>query len=148
VSYQHPYLRAYMAGVAVPTVFLVVVLTVFCVARFVYNVPAPIERVMVFPMALVPNVFGLWNILYLFLKAHYRYSLGLHGALLPFIVVPTGFFLGSLLGIQSIISNGFLSFNIRLTYLHAAVAFGAVVVIYYLVWKHIIGFLNELLGIG
>ena len=148
MSYQHPYLRAYMAGITVPTVFLVVVLIVFCIARFVYNVPVPIERVMVFPMALIPNVFGLWNILYLILKARHRYSLGLHGALLPFVIVPTGFGLGSLLGIQSIISNGFLMFDIRLTYLHAAVAFGAVVAVYYLVWKHIIRFLNELLGIG
>jgi hypothetical protein len=52
---EHPYLRAYMAGIALPTAFLLVALTVFCVARFVAQVPIPIERAIVFPMALIPN---------------------------------------------------------------------------------------------
>jgi hypothetical protein len=29
----------------------------------VYNVPVPIERVIVFPMAVVPNLWGAWNVL-------------------------------------------------------------------------------------
>ena len=61
---NHPYLRAYMAGIAVPTVFLLVIMSVVCIFRFVYNVPIPIVRVIVFPMALVPNLFGLWNMFY------------------------------------------------------------------------------------
>ena len=55
----HPYLRAYLAGIAVPTMFMLVVLTFFIVARFVYNVPVVIERLLVFPMAVVPNLWGL-----------------------------------------------------------------------------------------
>jgi len=62
---QHIYLRAYMAGVVVPTIFLLVVATVFTIARYVYDVPVPVERVIVFPMAVVPNVWGLWNVLFL-----------------------------------------------------------------------------------
>ena len=60
----HPYLRAYMAGIVVPTVFLIFVLTAFITIRLVLQYPAPIERVIVFPMAAVPNLWGIWNMLY------------------------------------------------------------------------------------
>ena len=52
---RHPLLHAYLAGIAIPTVFLLVVATSFTFLRYVYNVPVPIERVIVFPMAFVPN---------------------------------------------------------------------------------------------
>ena len=66
---QHPYLRAYMAGIVVPTLVLLVAVTVFTFARYVCNVPVPIERVIVFPLAIVPNLWGLWNIIYIALLA-------------------------------------------------------------------------------
>ena len=62
---NHPYLRAYMAGISVPTPLLLVALTLFSIARFVYNVPIPVERVIIFPMAIIPNLFGVWNVLHL-----------------------------------------------------------------------------------
>jgi len=34
---NHPYLRAYMAGISVPTPILLVALTAFTIARFVYT---------------------------------------------------------------------------------------------------------------
>jgi len=40
---QHIYLRAYMAGIVVPTIFLLAVATVFTIARYVYNIPVPVE---------------------------------------------------------------------------------------------------------
>src|SRR6266851_3988537 len=58
----HPYLRAYMAGIVAPSFGLLVALTVFIVTRLVLQLPIPIECVIIFPMALVPNAFGLWNI--------------------------------------------------------------------------------------
>ncbi|HVH50301.1 MAG TPA: hypothetical protein VM781_01445, partial [Candidatus Bathyarchaeia archaeon] len=60
---KHPFLRAYLAGIAVPTAFLLVVMTGYTCARYVWDIPAPIERVIVFPMAFVPNLWGLWNVL-------------------------------------------------------------------------------------
>jgi len=33
-------------------------------------------------------------------------------------------------------------------YLHVAVVFPAVVIVYYLVWKHLIGFFNRVVGIA
>ena len=59
----HPYLRAYMAGIVAPSLGLLIALTVFILTRLVFHVPIPIERVIIFPMALVPNAFGIWNIL-------------------------------------------------------------------------------------
>ena len=53
----HPYLRAYMAGVVVPSLVLLVALTVFILTRLVFQVPIPIERVIIFPTALVPTAF-------------------------------------------------------------------------------------------
>ena len=47
---RHPYLRAYLAGIACPTVFLLVVMTAYTIIRYVYNVPIPVERVIMFPL--------------------------------------------------------------------------------------------------
>jgi hypothetical protein len=66
---SHPYLRAYMSGISVPTPLLLVALTLFSIARFVYDVPIPVERVIIFPMAIIPNLFGVWNVLHL-ARAH------------------------------------------------------------------------------
>ena len=41
---NHPYLRAYMAGISVPTPLLLIPLTAFFMARFVYNILVPVER--------------------------------------------------------------------------------------------------------
>ncbi len=87
---QHTYLRAYMAGITVPTIFLLVVATVFTMLRYVFDVPVPVERVIVFPMAVVPNAWGLWNILFVALRSRWQLSLGLHGALLPILLAPLG----------------------------------------------------------
>jgi hypothetical protein len=79
-----------MAGISVPTPLLLVGLTMFSIARFVYNVPIPVERVIIFPMAIIPNRFGAWNMLHLASRS--RLPLGIHSAILPFIIGPAGFF--------------------------------------------------------
>ena len=83
----HPYLRAYMAGIAAPSLALLVALTVFVVSRLVLHVPIPLERVIISPMALVPNAFGLWNMLYVLSRPHHHFPIGLHGAFLPVILM-------------------------------------------------------------
>ena len=62
---RHPYLRAYMAGVLLPTWFLLIALAGFVAGRLVFQIPIPIERIIVFPMAVVPNLWGLWNLVYI-----------------------------------------------------------------------------------
>ena len=145
---NHPYLRAYMAGIVVPTAFLLVAMTAFTLARFVFEVPVPIERVIVFPMALIPILFGLWNMLYVGLKPHSRLSIGAHGALLPFALIPLGLTLGTVLGVIRFDQDGVQAFEaVRLPYFKSVLVLPVVVVVYYLVWKHLVGFLNDLVGI-
>src|ERR1700730_15155989 len=86
----HPYLRAYMAGIVVPSFGLLVALTVFVLTRLVFHVPIPIERVIIFPMALVPNAFGIWNIFYVWSRPHRHLPIGFHGALLRVVLATMG----------------------------------------------------------
>ena len=132
---QHAYLRAYMAGIAVPTISLLAVATGFTVARYVYHIPVPIERVIVFPMAVVPNAWGLWNVLFLALRDRLQLSLGLHGALLPILLAPLGIVVASLLNFQ------IPSIAARVFPILAPVA----LIVYYFAWKYFVGFLNRVL---
>lgn len=143
---RHRYWRAYMAGIAIPTAFLLVGLTIFCLARFVWRVPVPIERVIVFPMALIPNLWGAWNMLYIRLGR--RWSLGIHGPLLLFILVPVGFVNGILLQFLTTTRNGIVYFNVvQIPYWWVAIVFSIAIGAYYLIWKYLVGFLNRVLEI-
>ena len=135
---KYPYLRAYLAGIAVPTMFMVIVLISFILARFVYNVPVVIERLLVFPMAAVPNLWGLWNMLYLRLNSRHRLPLGIHGAALVFLLAPIGLTLARELDIWVVTPTPSLIIT----------AIPVVLIVYYLAWKHIVGFFNQLLGVG
>jgi hypothetical protein len=135
---KHTFLRAYMAGIMIPTPFLLVIVTGFCIARYVYNIPIPIERVILFPMAVVPNLWGLWNVLYSALHSRFNIPIGAHGAGLPFVLAPAGYLVARL-----------LDFPIPDFVLHAfPVGFPIGVIVYYLVWKHLVGFLNGILCIA
>jgi hypothetical protein len=146
---NYPYLRAYMAGISVPTPLLLVALTLFSIGRFVYNVPVPVERVIIFPMAIIPNLFGVWNILYLASRKRTHLPLGIHGAILPFILAPAGFLLGRSLGFLNATGYGFVYFGVLEVHcVHVAVVFPVVLIVYYLVWKYLIGFFNRIAGIA
>ncbi len=132
---SHPYLRAYMAGICLPTILLLIAMMAFTLARFVYNVPIPIERIIVFPMAAVPNAWGAWNMFYLRLGSH-RWPLALHGALLPVLLIPAGVGLARLQDIE-IITAGVV-----------AVFTPIAIIIYYLAWKYLVGYFNRVLGIA
>jgi len=146
---NHPYLRAYMAGISVPTPLLLVALTLFSIARFVYDVPIPVERVIIFPMAIIPNLFGVWNMLHLASRSTTHLPLGIHGAILPFILAPLGFLLGRSLGFLKATEHGFIYFGVlNVPYTHVAIVFPVVLIVYYLVWKYLIGFFNQVAGVA
>ena len=130
---RHSYLRAYMAGIVVPTLFLLVGMTIFTVARFVYDVPVPIERIIVFPMALVPNLWGVWNILYVALGGRPRLPIGLHGAVLPFLLAPLGFAITRVLDFEI---PAFMTKALPMI-------FPVALVIYYLAWRLVVRFLKD-----
>ena len=135
---RHPFLRAYLAGICVPTIFLLLVATGFTFMRYIFDVPVPVERVIVFPMAVVPNLWGLWNILFLASHQRLHLPLGLHGVLLPFLLAPLG-----------MMAAGLLNFPIQTFALHV-LPFAAPValIVYYLAWKYLVGALNAELGVG
>ena len=133
----HPYLRAYIAGIAVPTPALLVVMTGYIVFRLIYHYPVPVERFIVFPMAVLPNAWGLWNVLFVAWRRHVPLSLGLHGALLPFLLAPLGLVVSALLNFSI---PGFR------TYAFPILA-PVVPIAYYLVWKYAVGFLNRVLDV-
>jgi hypothetical protein len=139
---QYKYLRAFMAGITVPTIVLLFGATAFCVARYVYNVPVPIERVIVFPMAVVPNLWGLWNMLFVASRERTHLSVGVHGALLPLLIGPLGFLLTRVLDFPS------TAITAAATVAAAVTSALVALTLYYLVWKHIVGFLNALLGVA
>jgi hypothetical protein len=135
---RHPYLRAYLAGIAVPTVFLLVAMTVYTIARYGYALSVPIERLIVFPMAMVPNAWGLWNVLYRAAKLKQHISIGIFGGALPLLLAPGGYLVARP-----------LEFSIPPVVLSLApwvLPIGLIV--YYLAWKHLVGFLNAELEIA
>ena len=141
----HPYVRAYMAGIVVPTLFLLVILTVLSFHRYYFEVSSqfviplpsvPLERAIVFPMAVVPNMWGLWNMMHVALRSRVRVPLGVHGALLVLVLMPGGVGLSRTLDVFAI------QWRFALPMLPIGMA------VYYLAWKHLVGFLNEELGIA
>jgi len=145
----HPYLRAYLAGAFLPTLVLPLMLTVFIVLRIVLKVPVPIEQAMIFPMAVVPSLFGLWNMLWLGLHESTHLPIGLHGAILPLLMAPAGALVATCLGVLVLSSHGVTWFQACFVpYALIAPCFLAALAGYYLVWKYIVGFLNRVLGIA
>lgn len=145
----HPFLRAFLAGVFVPTLILPLMLTGFIVLRLILRAPVPIERGLIFPMALVPVLWGLWNMLWLASHARTHLGAGPHGALLPFVLVPGGTALGLGLGVLSLETTHAVWFGaVTLPYGFLGVGFAVALTVYYLVWKYIVAFVNRELGIA
>jgi hypothetical protein len=134
-----------MAGITVPTAFLLVIMVVFAYFRFYFEVPnqfvialpgPPLERAIVFPMAVVPNLWGTWNLLRLALPQSLRLPLGVHGSLLPILLVPLGVTLARLLDV----------FTIQMRFAIPMIPIGMAV--YYLAWKFLVGYLNDEMGVA
>ena len=140
-----PYLRAYMAGIVVPTIVLLWIASVDAYrlfylevpSQFVFGLPArPLERAILFPMAIVPNLWGVWNMVWVATKSRTRLPVGLHGSVLPALLVPAGILLGRALEL----------FHIQMGYALLAIPVG--MAMYYLAWKFLVGSLNREMGIA
>jgi hypothetical protein len=134
-----------MSGIVVPTIFLIFLLTVYAYNRYYFEVSsqfvvplpsAPLDRAIVFPMAVVPNAWGLWNMLYLRLHAR-PWSIGAHGALLPLLLMPFGFAL-----VRSMEVLPPIQWQFALPMIPVGMT------VYYLAWKYLVGFLNQEVGIS
>jgi hypothetical protein len=132
---MHPYLRAYLAGIALPTMIMPFVL----IGLSLYNSaahPFHVEDVLVFPMGLVPNAWGLWNVLYLWLSRGRRMPIGIFGSALVVVIVPLA------LAIQ--LALGKVIWTAELF----AIGFPMALVVYYLAWRIVVAGINDVLGIG
>ena len=146
---SHSYLRAFLAGVFLPTLILPVLLTAYIVGRVVLKMPIPIEQALIFPMAIVPSAFGLWNMLWLGSHRRTRLPIGVHGAILPYLILPSGAAAATGFGVLAFGAQGVVWFHIvHVPYALIAPGFLAVVIGYYLIWKYIVGGLNGALGIA
>jgi hypothetical protein len=145
----HPYLRAFLAGAFVPTLLLPLMLVGFIVFRLGLQIPFPIERGLVFPMALVPSLWALWNMLWIGSHTRTHLPIGVHGALLPLILMPAGATVATCLGILVLGQQGVTWFNlIHVPYAWILPAFVCALAAYYLLWKYVVGFVNRVLGIA
>ena len=139
------YLRAYMAGIVVPTLFLLVIMVVDAYQKYYFEVSnqfvfplasRPLQRALLFPMAVVPNMWGLWNMLYLRYRSRLPWTLGLHGALLVVLLIPGGVVLAGALD----------TFTIQWRF--ALPMFPIGMAVYYLAWKYGVSRLNAEVGIA
>ena len=146
---NHTYLRAYLAGVFIPTLLFPVLITFLLVAKFAAQQPIPVERIVIFPLAFVPFLWGIWNVLWAATRNRTHLPLGLHGAILPFVLLPTGAVLAKCLGVIALGTHSVTWFQtIEIPYALIACGFVFALVMYYLVWKYIIGYVNRVLGIA
>jgi hypothetical protein len=145
----HPYLRAFLAGVFVPTLILPIMLPVFLIVRYLFQPSFPVERGLIFPMSLIPAVWGLWNVLWKASNRGTHLSVGAHGAILPLLLLPAGTLIATTLGILRLGPSGVTWFQaIQAPYALITPVFAAVLAAYYLVWKYAVGSINRTLGIA
>jgi hypothetical protein len=149
VMNTHPYLRAYLAGIFIPALALPLVLVGFIVVRIVLQEPIPIEQALVFPMAIVPMLWGLWNMFYVWSRQHTHLPIGLHGVLLPILMAPVGACVAVCLHALTLGPNGLVWFEaLTIPYALIVCAFLAALAGYYLLWKYVVDFVNRVLGIA
>lgn len=132
---MHPFLRAYLAGIALPTIVIPFVIAGLAM-QHPYPRPFDLEEVVIFPIGLAPNAWGLWNMLYLRIRRHREMPIGLFGAALVLVIAPAAF--GLQLALDKVVWTAPLF----------AVGLPGALILYYLTWKHVVARLNDLLGIG
>jgi len=132
---MHPYLRAYLAGIALPTMVVpvaVVGLALLHPTGHAFH----IEDVLIFPVGLVPNAWGLWNMLYVWLRGRREVPVGPYGAALVLLLVPAAFGIQLALG-KMLWTPGLVAIGLPMTLAG-----------YYLAWKYVVARFNDVLGVG
>ncbi len=132
---MHPYLRAYMSGLALPSLVVPLVI-IGLTLQHPGDHPFHVEDVLIFPVGLVPNAWGLWNMLYVRLRRRWEIPPGPYGAALLLLLAPGA------LGIQ--LALGKMLWTPALF----AIGFPVTLGVYYLAWKYLVARFNDILGIG
>jgi hypothetical protein len=127
------YVRAYLAGIAVPTVVVCVAGTI-AVIFFDYLEPS-VQRTLILPIAINPVIWGCWNVLWAALGPSRRAQIGWHGAALAVLLIGLGLLLAPRLNVSAVTPQR-----------------GAAVLVptgfaYYVLWRYGVSFLNSLVGV-
>jgi len=77
-------------------------------------------------------------VLYLFLESRRRLPIDWHGAIIPFVLAPLAFTITRIVGFT------IPAFAVTMFPL----VFPVAVLVHYLLWKHLVSFLNGLMGVG
>lgn len=125
-----------MAGIVPPTAMSLVVYVLMTLGHSLFAIQLPpAESIIIFPLVVVPNMWGIWNGIRAVMTK--RLPLALHGALLPVINFGLGYVMISATNFS--ISTQIMRFG--------AVSLLMTMAIYYLVWKFVVGFLNTLVDV-
>jgi hypothetical protein len=146
---SNSYLRAYLAGVFIPTLIFPLAVAALLLGKLALHQSFPVERIVIFPLAFVPFLWGFWNVLWVASRKCTHLPLGLHGAILPFLLMPAGAALARCLGVVSFGPSSVTWFQmLSIPYALIACGFVFALAAYYLVWKYIVGSVNRDLGIA
>jgi hypothetical protein len=126
---SHRYVRAYLAGSALPT--LVVSAAGLIAVVFFDRLEPPVQRALLLPVAINPAIWGFWNVLWVALGPRRRVQIGWHGAVLAVLLIGVGVLLARPLSVPEVTPER-----------------GGIVLLptgfaYYLLWRYGVSFLNS-----
>jgi hypothetical protein len=129
----HQYVRAYLAGIALPT--LVVCVAGSMAVIFFDRLEPSIQRALLLPIATNPVLWGFWNVVWVALPPRSRFQIGWHGAILGVLLIGIGVLLAARLHVSEVTPQ------------RAGMALIPTALTYYLLWRYGVSFLNALVGL-
>src|SRR5262245_56658459 len=129
----HRYVRAFLAGIAVPTVVVGVAGTIAVV--FFDDLEPSVQRALILPIAINPIIWGCWNVLWAALGPPRRARIGWHGAVLAILLIGLGLLLAPRLSVSGV------------TLQRGAAVLVPTGFAYYILWRYAVSFLNSLVWI-
>ena len=139
---SHPYLRAFLAGAFVPTLVLPLMLTGFIVLRLVLQLPFRSSAAWSFPWRWCLALGSLEHALARLLTRA-PLPIGVHGALLPLLLMPGGAVVATSWDPRAWLARGDVVSLFLLSLRGIAPLFLAALAGYYLVWKYVVGFSTD-----
>jgi hypothetical protein len=128
-----------MAGIVTPTVLSFAVYLVAVAGYPLFSLPpvpnASVFNVIIFPLVVITNLWGIWNGLYAVLPR--KLPLAVHGALLPILNFGLGY---AVMRISEFPATGDMMRMVPISLLMS-------MVFYYLLWKFVVAFLNTLVDV-
>src|SRR4029450_8539718 len=94
--YAHRYVRAYLAGVALPT--LVVCAAGLLIVGVFDRLDISVQPALIVPLATNPLIWGIWNVAWVALGDQRRALIGWYGVLLADLLIGAGLVVGGGLG--------------------------------------------------